>query len=229
MARRSRSQPNPRGEESRQRLIEAALDVFGLYGFEGASTRQLAARADVNISAIPYYFGSKEGLYAAVAEHIAAEVERHQGAVMARIREGLEAPALSPDKALVLLDEIVDSFAAMLIGSGDAERWARFVMREQMDPTPAFDILYDRIMGRLHALCSRLVACIIDRPEDDPETLIRTTTIVGQILVFRAARGTALRRLGWKDYDEGRIAAIRTIIKGQVRAALLAADGGLRR
>ena len=45
---------NQRRDDSRQRLIEAALDVFGLYGFEGASTRLLAERANVNLAAIPY-------------------------------------------------------------------------------------------------------------------------------------------------------------------------------
>ena len=63
-----------RGEDSRQRIIEAALEVFGHYGFEGASTRALADRAGVNLAAIPYYFGSKEGLYRAVAEHVAGEI-----------------------------------------------------------------------------------------------------------------------------------------------------------
>ena len=34
-----------RGDDTRQRLIEAALEVFAEMGFEGASTRELAARA----------------------------------------------------------------------------------------------------------------------------------------------------------------------------------------
>ena len=52
-----------RGAETRQRLVEAALDVFGRYGFEGATTRQIAREAKANLAAIVYHFGSKEALH----------------------------------------------------------------------------------------------------------------------------------------------------------------------
>ncbi|HEX6141368.1 MAG TPA: TetR family transcriptional regulator, partial [Geminicoccaceae bacterium] len=50
-----------RGEATRERLLLAAIDVFGRRGFE-ASTRELAGAAGVNLAAIPYHFGSKHGL-----------------------------------------------------------------------------------------------------------------------------------------------------------------------
>ncbi|MBE9190364.1 TetR family transcriptional regulator [Gloeocapsopsis crepidinum LEGE 06123] len=70
-------QPNvqQRGEDARHRLIDAGIEVFGISGFEAASTRHIADKAGVNLAAIPYYFGSKEGLYRAVAEHIANDDE----------------------------------------------------------------------------------------------------------------------------------------------------------
>lgn len=227
MARRARSTTNRRGDDSRQRLIEAALDVFGVYGFEGASTRRLADRANANLSAIPYYFGSKEGLYRAVAEHIAAEVAARQSGIVGKVEDAIKGGPLSREDALALLEDLVGSFALMLIGSNGADRWARFVMREQMDPTPAFDILYEKVMSRVHGLCTALVARIIGKAEDDPESLIRATTIIGQILVFRAARATVLRRLDWTTFTDERIAMIRSVIQAQVRAALLGGiDGG---
>jgi len=59
-----------RGEETRRRMIEAAIEMFALRGYEGASTRLLAESAGVNLPAIQYYFGSKEGLYRAVVDHV---------------------------------------------------------------------------------------------------------------------------------------------------------------
>ena len=61
------------GAETRQRLVEAALDIFGRLGFEGATTRQIANQAGTNLAAIKYHFGSKEALHIAVAEHIVAQ------------------------------------------------------------------------------------------------------------------------------------------------------------
>jgi AcrR family transcriptional regulator len=53
------------GEASRCRLLQAAVRLFAECGFSKASTRQIAAAANVNIGAISYYFGDKEGLYKA--------------------------------------------------------------------------------------------------------------------------------------------------------------------
>ena len=60
-----------RGDETRLRIIEAAIESFGEHGFEGASTRDIAARAGVNAPALQYYFENKEGVYRACAEYIA--------------------------------------------------------------------------------------------------------------------------------------------------------------
>jgi AcrR family transcriptional regulator len=54
------------GEESRKRLMMVALKLFAAHGFEATSTRLIAKEANVNISAIAYYFGDKAGLYRAV-------------------------------------------------------------------------------------------------------------------------------------------------------------------
>ena len=42
--------------------------MFGAYGFDGASMRQVAEAADVPVALVSYHFGSKEGLYRAVFE-----------------------------------------------------------------------------------------------------------------------------------------------------------------
>lgn len=210
-----------RGEDSRQRLIEAGLDVFGHYGFEGASTRLLANKANVNLSAIPYYFGGKEGLYRAVVEHIAAMIAERQVPLAIRAGSALENPDLSRTELFQLLSEILDSLAAMIIGSKDADRWARIVIREQMDPSPAFDILYEGVMSRVHGVCTALVARLLNQSADDPDTLIRTTTIIGQILVFRAARGLVFKRSGWKEFTDERIAMIQAVIREHARTILL--------
>ena len=53
---------------SRQALLEAAQELFGQHGFEGATIREIGDRAGVDASLIARYFGSKADLYiAAVA------------------------------------------------------------------------------------------------------------------------------------------------------------------
>ncbi len=58
--------PRSDGQQARQRLTETALRMFAERGFAKTSIRELAAAAEVNVSAISYYFGDKAGLYRAV-------------------------------------------------------------------------------------------------------------------------------------------------------------------
>ena len=60
------SAPPRAGEDARQRLLQAGLQLFAQHGFSKTSTRELAEAASVNVAAISYYFGDKAGLYRAV-------------------------------------------------------------------------------------------------------------------------------------------------------------------
>jgi TetR/AcrR family transcriptional regulator, regulator of cefoperazone and chloramphenicol sensitivity len=57
--------PRLDGEESRERLLHAAVACFATHGFSKTTTRMIANQAGVNIAAISYYFGDKAGLYRA--------------------------------------------------------------------------------------------------------------------------------------------------------------------
>ena len=61
------------GEVQKQRLVDAAYDIIAEQGFEGLRTREVALRADLNISTLHYYFASKEDLVRSVAERLLSE------------------------------------------------------------------------------------------------------------------------------------------------------------
>ncbi|WP_073294189.1 TetR/AcrR family transcriptional regulator [Chryseobacterium polytrichastri] len=56
-----------------ENILFAAEKIFAEMGFEGASTREIAKAANVNISMISYYFGSKEKLYEKLVEYRMSE------------------------------------------------------------------------------------------------------------------------------------------------------------
>lgn len=60
-----------RGEVSRERILDAAAEIFSQRGYAGAGVDQLAARSGIAKTAIYYHFGNKEGLLAAVLERAA--------------------------------------------------------------------------------------------------------------------------------------------------------------
>src|SRR5262245_37556057 len=70
MAKASRQRIRREGASTKARILEAAEAVFATKGFEGASTRDIAARAGVNISSLRYQWENKETLYYAVLESV---------------------------------------------------------------------------------------------------------------------------------------------------------------
>ncbi|MBS1592190.1 MAG: helix-turn-helix transcriptional regulator, partial [Bacteroidetes bacterium] len=54
--------------DKRTHIMERAIELFAEKGFEGASVRDLATQADVNIAMVNYYFGTKEGLFQQIVE-----------------------------------------------------------------------------------------------------------------------------------------------------------------
>jgi AcrR family transcriptional regulator len=204
------------GETTRQRLIDAALEVFGEFGFEGASTRMLADKADANLAAIPYHFGSKEGLYRAAAQYIVDRMAQLTGPLLEQIEHALSNGPLPRSQALELMHNYTDTLVAILVGSPEADGWAAFIMREQLQPGAAFDVLYEGMMQRVGDAGTGLLASIFKQSTSDPGINLRAIAILGQILVFRNCRQNALRRLGWKEFSVERLEQIQSLIREHV-------------
>jgi len=211
----------PRGDVTRRRLLDAALEAFSSHGFDGVTTRQLAQQAGVNLAAIPYHFGGKEGIYRALIEEIANEL----GVPLRRAARAAQAAAAAPgqDRATrcAHLAEFLRAMARQLLGSSDARLRAGIVFREQMQPTPAFDLLYETYIGPVHEAVSALVGAALDRPADDPDVILRAHAALGQVIIFRAARATILRRMGWERLAPEHVEDIARVVSDQVCNMLL--------
>ena len=57
-----------RGQESKQRILDTAVVLFSRYGYDRTGLRQLATEAEVNLSMINYFFGSKKKLLLEILE-----------------------------------------------------------------------------------------------------------------------------------------------------------------
>jgi AcrR family transcriptional regulator len=211
----------PRGEETRARIVTAALQLFGERGFEGASTRDIAASAGVNAPALQYYFDNKEGVYLACAERIVSRVWEYMSEVVERAERVL---ADDPDES-ALIDmfcAIQGQIAEMMMRSLHSDHWRLFMAREQagLGPPAGFQIVYEGISKRIYTVTGAIVGRLLGRPADDEETRIRTMALAGQLLFFQVQRRTALTSLKWDTINADRLALLKRII-GEQTAALL--------
>jgi AcrR family transcriptional regulator len=228
----------PRGTVTRDAILQAAMQVFGEDGFHAASTRTIAQTAGANQALISYHFGSKERLYLAVFEDIATRIEGFVGPILESVLAEADMPVRGPlrgskakavERNIALVQRVVRGFVAMLTRD-ETTQWARLILREQQSPSKAFDILYERIFGRVISLLTKLISRIAGRTKITIDDRLTAMTIMGQALVFRAARAAVLRHLEWSVVGDAEIEAIQERVAANVAAVLRAtADRGQKR
>jgi AcrR family transcriptional regulator len=97
-----------RADEPRDRIVAAAREVFIEQGFDLATVRDITRRADVNVAAVNYYFGSKEELVSEVL-NLMMEPYTH-----ARI-EALEKCEASARPGFPILEEVVGALVRPMV------------------------------------------------------------------------------------------------------------------
>jgi AcrR family transcriptional regulator len=209
------------GSSAQDRLLEAAVDVFGEHGFEAATTRMIAREAGVNIAAIPYYYSGKEGLYRATVSYAVDKIKTQVAAILEEIDKGSSAGSASQEAALALLEKLLEKIINFMVGSPQAPRVARIILREQLYPSSAYEIIFDGFMAPVIDSIAILIMAASEESSSRTGKL-RAMAIMGQILAFRVGRETMVRALGLKGYSAEEIAEIRQVILEQTRAAIKA-------
>jgi AcrR family transcriptional regulator len=215
-------------KETDARLLDVAIEHFGRFGIDGASTRAIAKDADTPMSSITYHFGGKEGLYLATAERIAERMGQLLAPAVAEAERAAQ-PGCTPARARQTLHAILSHAAAALVGP-EAAPLARFIIREQAEPTAAFTRIYERLMSPMLGRLALLLRIVAGGKLEDSEARLRAISLFGQVLVFRVARETVLRGAGWKTIGAGELQAIQEIIAEHLDAILdRLAKGSARR
>ncbi len=184
----------------KHKLIAAGLDFFGKRGRDGVSTRTIAEAAGVNHAAISYYFGGKDGLYLAVAEHVALFMRNRIQPWLERLQREL---ANTPPNLQTLSNNLAGLASAMLsaMTSAACEQVPdpmSYVMREYAQPGPAFDVLYERNIQQVHTVLTGIAASARGLDPDSEEAVLRAHASLGLIISFFLARPVLLRRAGWE-------------------------------
>ena len=218
-------------QKTRERLMKAAVDIFGKHGYDGASTRAIVDAAGANIQAIPYYFGGKEGLYLAAATYLGGEIGRHTAEPRERALRRLSDAGdggvpLERDEAAGLLRDITMSMLRLLL-SPDMASGSQFVLREQMTPTRAFDNLFESIIGPLNLLYSQLVAVMLGEQDPlSPLVRMRAFSFLGGLFVFRFGRATLLKVMNLDDLGDREMVMVAKTVDAMVASLAYCGCGG---
>ena len=137
--------------DTKERILDAAEDLVGECGCDGASVRMITEAAGVNIAAVNYHFGSKEELLLAASDRISTAMNDER---IRMVREAEEqfAPDAPPIEALTRA-MIEPAFRALSQAGDRAATRAKFAARIHTAPSEA-------LQARIHE-CFRHSAALI--------------------------------------------------------------------
>jgi len=207
-------------DQTRAALVQAALKLFGRRGFDGTSTREIAAEAKANIGSIAYHFGGKEGLRAAAADFI---VETIQG-IAGQALGAAQAAASTPEAARAQLFAALERMVGFIVASPQAGEIVQFVLRELSHPTAALDRIYAGVLEPTHRRLCQIWEQATGEPAESEATKLIVFTIIGQVIYFRIGREAVMRRMGWREIGDKEAAKVVAVAADNLRVMLAARE-----
>ena len=195
--------------KTEERIIVAAIRVFSDCPVEVTSTRTIAKAAGVSLSAIPYYFKTKEKLYEATINRMVDFVEEGAKQTFADLPP---IESLSKDEAKAVLQRLIELKVEMFCGSPSAVTFAKIIMREHLSPSPVYDVIYQRFLKGVFNNVIRLIQRISPQTSDK-DAMMKIVWSVGQVAGFRVGREMFKRHVeDFVGYSPKEIADIKALI-----------------
>lgn len=176
-------------DDTRQRLINAAGEIFAEHGFRAATVRDICSRAQANVAAVNYYFGDKMGLYIETVQ------AAHCGDPQTFPQDW---PAGTPaeEKLRLFLRRWLEQFL-------DERRpvWhARLMMREMAEPTEACAKLVEAYIRPMAGTLHDILRELMPESVSEEQRWLIGFSIVSQCLFYKVHRPIAELLLGHARY-----------------------------
>lgn len=213
--------PPSSADMTRLALIRAALTLFGSKGFDGTSTRDIAALANANIGSIAYHFRGKDGLRLAAADHIVQTIQAIAGQAMGNLDATMTA-RLEPDAARAQLIGALERMITFIVASPEAGEVVQFVLRELSQPTAALDRIYSGVFEPVHKRLCMLWEQATGEPAESDRTKLTVFTLIGQVVYFRIAQAAVMRRMDWDKVGPAEATDIIAVVRSNIDAILSA-------
>ena len=165
------------GERSpKDRLLDAAEELFASKGFAEVSVRELAAAADANVAAVNYHFNSKENLFhEAITRRFIGQRDRTLGSLQVLLEQTAGQPAV---------DQVISVVVREYLDGALSNNFLTMITREMHGGESATHLRFFREMVApvFAAISQALIAARPGLRQEDLNWII--ASIVGQIHHF---------------------------------------------
>jgi AcrR family transcriptional regulator len=165
--------------ETRERLIDAAGEVFAERGFRAATTREICARAAANCAAVNYHFGDKERLYEEVLRHADRYAAGHYP-----LAEGA-GRALAPVQRLLAF---VSWYLDRVLGAGRPAWQGKVMVRAMQESVGALEALAQSEFRRRNEALEALCREIMGAGSTAAQARLAARSVIGQCYLYSCAR-----------------------------------------
>jgi AcrR family transcriptional regulator len=174
---------------TREKLVEAAGQLFAEHGYYAATVREIVKRSGANIAAVNYHFGDKLGLYTEVLRRSvkAARVDA--------ISSALDQDAQPED----ILRAVIRTRLQSLTRPHLQDWHFRIMVHELAQPTPALERVVNEVSRPIYKRLLELIGSIAGLSPKDEKTRLCAHSVMGQILMYVVA-GPLLMRL-WPELE----------------------------
>lgn len=185
---------------TKDRILGAAEELFAQHGFGGTSLRQVTSRADVNIAAVNYHFGSKENL---VTEVFRRRMDEMSAQRLARLRQ---ARAEAPGELEPILAAFVQPALALAQDRHGGGAFIRVIARAYAEKNDGLRKFLSEQYGHvLREFGKAIAGCV---PELSKEQLYwRLDFVAGALTYAMADFGLIKRPAGVSEADHRERAA----------------------
>lgn len=140
---------------TKDRILGAAEELFAQHGFTGTSLRQVTSRADVNIAAVNYHFGSKENLVNEVFRRRMDEMSEQR---LAALRAAVQT---QPGRLEPILAAFVEPALAMAQDRHGGASFVRVIARAYAEKNDALrKFLSDHYGHVLREFAKAITTCV---------------------------------------------------------------------
>ncbi|WP_437228465.1 CerR family C-terminal domain-containing protein [Planctomicrobium sp. SH661] len=178
-------------DDTRQRLLNVAGQVFAQKGFEATTVREICSGAEANIAAVNYYFGDKERLY--------IEAVR-----IAACRQG-DPPQFdwtddtSPEEKL---KQFLQHLLPMVLDDDRPDWQIELMMREMAHPSQACVELVRSYIGPMFSQLISIVSEFLPADTSQMQKHLQAFSIVAQCLLYRYHRPVGRLLIGEDEYQK---------------------------
>lgn len=190
---------------TRERILQAAAEVFADSGFERATVREICSRASVNVAAINYHFRDKENLYIEVLKY---------SKELAFKKYPHDLGTQKGDSPEIRLRVFIRSLVLRILGDDPSSLFGRLVSREYIEPTSAFDVIVEETMRPTFAFLSEIIRELLGGKVPAMRVHMCCASVISQCLFFLYARHALARLFPEQKFGRTEMEAIADHIAG---------------